>query len=112
MAIYRGQSSNTQKIQQISTLNVTTMDEAVAFLRAISNVNTQIASIVQREQTAMRLLRQSKNTEPTPEPVQEEVKVVEPVAETVNFEEVEEHTDTQKASRVARLKKAVKKTEE
>lgn len=112
MAIYRGQSSAMQKIQQISTLSVTSMDEAVAFLRAISNVNTQIAAIIQREQTNLRILRQAKTAEPTPAPVQEEVKVVEPVAETVNFEEVEEHSDTQKASRVARLKKAVKKTEE
>ena len=48
MAMYRGQTTTQQKIQAITTLRITTKAEAIAFLRAISNIELQIAAILQR----------------------------------------------------------------
>ena len=108
MAIYRGQSTTQEKIQAISTLRITTKAEAIAFLRAISNINVQIADIMQRQEIAAVSARNQ-----TIKPVAEAVKVQEtPVVEEPEqpmFEEKEEHTEDEKASRVAKLKKATKK---
>ena len=48
MAMFRGQTTTQQKIQAITTLRITTKAEAIAFLRAISNIEIQIADILQR----------------------------------------------------------------
>ena len=48
MAMFRGQTTTQQKIQAITTLRITTKAEAIAFLRAISNIEIQIADIIQR----------------------------------------------------------------
>lgn len=109
MALFRGQTTTLQKIQAISTLNITTREEAVAFLRAISNIEVQIAGIIQRQNLADV---SAKNAARPVKQVQEAEKVqeVEPAKEEpVTFEDEEEHTDTQKKKRVAKLKKALDK---
>lgn len=108
MAIYRGQTTTQEKIQAISTIRITTKAEAIAFLRAISNINLQIADILQRQEIAAVGTRNQ-----TIKPI-EEAKAVQdtPVVEekeTVSFDNEEEHTESQKEERVAKLKKALKK---
>lgn len=109
MAIYRGQTTTQEKIQAISTIRITTKAEAIAFLRAISNINVQIADILQRQEIAavssrnqtIKPIEEAKAVQSTP--------VVEEKEETITFEDNEEHTKSQKESRVAKLKKATKK---
>ena len=109
MAFYRGQTTTTQKIQAIASLRITTKAEAIAFLRAISNIEMQIADILQRsnmQEIAARNqvvvpVAEAKKVQETPvAPEQQEL--------PLNFEEDEEHTEDQKKKRVAKLKKAVK----
>lgn len=108
MAIYRGQSTTQEKIQAIATLRITTKAEAIAFLRAIANVNLQIADILQRQEIAAVSSRnQTIKPIETAKAVQETPVVDEP--EQPMFDEQEEHTESEKESRIAKLKKAVKK---
>lgn len=110
MAFYRGQTTTQQKIQAITTLRITTKAEAIAFLRAISNIEIQIADILQRSNMQDVAARNQ-----TIKPI-EEAKVAQEVAVApeqqelpLNFDDEEEHTEDQKKSRVAKLKKATKK---
>jgi len=108
MAIYRGQTTTQEKIQAIATLRITTKAEAIAFLRAIANVNVQIADILQRQEIAavsarnqtIKPIEQAKEIQSTP--------VVEEPEEPL-FEEKEEHTASEKKTRIEKLKKATKK---
>lgn len=106
MALYRGQTTTQQKIQAISTLNITTKEEAIGFLRAISNINLQIAQVLQRE-NIKDLARRNSSPAVVAEPVYQETVATpeEPVAPIVE----EEHTEDQKKVRVAKLKKALEK---
>ena len=111
MAFYRGQTTTQQKIQAITTLRITTKAEAIAFLRAISNIELQIADVLQRSnmqeiaarnQTVKPIEEAKAAQEPAPvAPEQQEL--------PLNFEEEEAHTEDQKKTRVAKLKKATKK---
>lgn len=106
--MYRGQQSTQQKIAAISQLRITTKAEAIAFLRAISNIEIQIADILQRQEIAavsaknqtIKPIEQAKEVQTTP--------VVEGPEEPM-FEEKEEHTEDEKKNRIAKLKKATKK---
>lgn len=107
--MYRGQTTTQQKIQAITTLRITTKAEAIAFLRAISNIELQIADILQRsnmQDIAARNqvvvpVEEAKVEQAAPAPEQQEL--------PLNFEEEEEHTEDQKKTRVEKLKKATKK---
>lgn len=109
MAFYRGQTTTQQKIQAITTLRITTKAEAIAFLRAISNIEIQIADILQRSNMQDIAARnqvvvpvaEAEKAQEAPAPEQQEV--------PLNFEDEEEHTEDEKKSRVAKLKKATKK---
>lgn len=109
MAMYRGQTTTMQKIQAVSSLRITTREEAIAFLRAIADVNNQIAAILQRQNMQELAVRNS-----TPPVVKEaeEVQEVEPVVETpaeeAPFEEEGGHTEEQKKSLLDKLRKANK----
>ena len=106
--MYRGQQSTQQKIAAIAQLRITTKAEAIAFLRAISTIELQIADILQRQEIAavsarnqtIKPIEQAKEVQTTPA-------VEEP--EEPMFEEKEEHTESEKESRIAKLKKATKK---
>ncbi len=108
MAMYRGQTTTQQKIQAITTLRITTKAEAIAFLRAISNIELQIADILQRA-NMQEIAARNQVIKPIEEAkeVQEAAPVAQPEQLELNFEE-EEHTEDQKKKRVAKLKKAVK----
>lgn len=110
MAFYRGQTTTQQKIQAITTLRITTKAEAIAFLRAISNIEIQIADILQRS-NMQDVAARNQTIKPIEEAkVAQEVTVAPEQQELpLNFEEEEEHTEDQKKSRVAKLKKATKK---
>lgn len=109
MAMYRGQTTTMQKIQAVSSLRITTREEAIAFLRAIADVNNQIAGILQRQN--MQELAVKNSTPPVvkeAEEVQEVEPVVETSAEEAPFEEEEGHTEEQKKSLLDKLRKANK----
>lgn len=106
--MYRGQQSTQQKIAAISQLRITTKAEAIAFLRAISNIEVQIADILQRQEIAAVSARNQ-----TIKPIEEAAKVqTTPVVEEPEepmFEDKEEHSEDEKKTRIAKLKKATKK---
>lgn len=106
--MYRGQQTTQQKIAAIAQLRITTKAEAIAFLRAISNIEVQIADILQRSEIADVSARNQ-----TIKPIEEAVAVQStPVVEEPDepmFEDKEEHTESEKETRVAKLKKATKK---
>lgn len=110
MAFYRGQTTTQQKIQAITTLRITTKAEAIAFLRAISNIEIQIADILQRS-NMQEVAARNQTIKPIAEAkaVQEAPTAPEEPEPQVTFEEEETHTEDQKKSRLARLKKAIKK---
>lgn len=107
MAFYRGQTTTQQKIQAIASLRITTKSEAIAFLRAISNIEIQIADILQRE-NMKEVAARNQTIKPIEEAKEVQEVPVKEEEETVTFDDEEEHTTTQKKSRVAQLKKAVK----
>lgn len=109
MAMYRGQTTTMQKIQAVSSLRINTREEAIAFLRAIADVNNQIAAILQRQN--MQELAVKNSTPPVvkeAEEVQEVEPAVETPAEEAPFEEEEGHTEEQKRSLLDKLRKANK----
>lgn len=103
---FRNFTTTQQKIQSISMLQINTKEEAVAFLRAISNIELQIANVLQREN--FRELAIKNQVAPTPVKVEESTPEPEPEVEPLVVEE-EEHTEDQKTERVSKLKKALKK---
>ena len=104
---FRNFTTTQQKIQSISMLQLNTKEEAIAFLRAISNINLQIANILQREN--FRELAIKNQAAPAPVKVEEPTTPEpEPEVEPLVVEE-EEHTEDQKTERVSKLKKALKK---
>lgn len=106
--MYRGQQSTQQKIAAISQLRITTKAEAIAFLRAISTIEIQIADILQRQEIrAVGAANQTIKPIEQAKEVQTTTVVEEP--EEPMFEEKEEHTESEKESRIAKLKKATKK---
>ena len=110
MAFYRGHTTTQQKIQAVTTLRITTKAEAIAFLRAISNIEIQIADILQRS-NMQDVAARNQTIKPIAEAkeVQEAPAAPEQQELPLNFEEDESHTEDQKKSRVAKLKKATKK---
>ena len=106
--MYRGQQSTQQKIAAISQLRITNKAEAIAFLRAISSIELQIADILQRQEIAAVSARNQ-----TIKPIEEAAKVqTTPVVEEPEepmFEDKEEHSEDEKKTRIAKLKKATKK---
>lgn len=123
VTFYRNQTSTNQKIQMLASLNITTLQEAVAFLRAQQTVNAQIVTVLQKagltHQQSINRIEQAiaypaaKAAMPAEEaPVQETVKA-EVLAEEIDSKE--EFSEDDVKERVATLKKAsksAKKTKE
>lgn len=109
MAMYRGQTTTQQKIQAITSLRITSKAEAIAFLRAISNIEIQIADVLQRS-NMQEVAANNQTVRPIEEAVvaQEVVEEAKP-EEQLSFDEEETHTEEQKTSRLAKLRKAAKK---
>lgn len=106
--VFRNQASTVQKIQMISSLRITTKDEAAAFLRAIASINEQIAAVLQRSSMADLAERNKAKTPaptPTPNKIPEEPKEAVPV----NISDEDEHTEDDAQARKEQLLAAVKK---
>ena len=107
--VFRNQATTKQKIQMISSLQITTKEEAVVFLRAIARINEQIANVLYRStmsEIASKNRPTVNHTTPAPTPAY----VPEPKEPTpVVIEEEETHTEGEAESRVEQLKKAVAK---
>ena len=111
MPVYRNQTSTLSQIQAMAGMRITTPQEAVAFLRALAPLQTQVAYVLQRSslniQQNINREVQKPISEPTPveapTPVQQETFVPEDLSSEEGFSEkdVEE--------KVAKLKKARKK---
>ena len=110
MAFYRGQTTTQQKIQAISTLRITTKAEAIAFLRAISNIELQIADVLQRA-NMQEIAARNQTIKPIEEAkeVQETVVAPEQPELPLDFAEEETHTEEQKESLLDKLRKAAKR---
>lgn len=109
MAMYRGQTTTQQKIQAITSLRITSKAEAIAFLRAISNIEIQIADVLQRS-NMQEVAANNQTVRPIEEAVvaQEVVEEAKP-EEQLSFDDEETHTEEQKTSRLAKLRRAAKK---
>ena len=108
--VFRNQASTVQKIQMISSLRITTKDEAAAFLRAIAAINEQIAAVLQRSSMADLAERnKAKNTAPAPTPTPNKIPEEPKEAVPVNISDEDEHTDDDAQARKEQLLAAVKK---
>ncbi len=109
MAIYRNQTNTIQLITNLSHIRITTVQEAVAFLRAIQPLQTQVAEVLQRssvrlQQSVNRAQTTVQAPAPVPTPVEEPAKVF--VPEDVTTEEG--FSDSEVEAKVEKLKKAKK----
>lgn len=109
MAIYRNQSNTITQITNLSHIRITTVQEAVAFLRAIQPLQEQVASVLQR--SSLRVQQQVNRTQaPAPTPVPES-KIVEETPKVFVPEDLsteEGFSDEEVEAKVAKLKKAKK----
>lgn len=109
--IYRNQTSTMSQIQMMGRMRITTPQEAVAFLRALAPLQTQVAYVLQRSslniQQNINREVQKPISEPipveTPTPVQHEAFIPEDLSSEEGFSEKEVE------EKVAKLKKARKK---
>lgn len=94
----------------ISSLQITTKEEAVVFLRAIARINEQIANVLYRSTMSEIASKNRPAVNPTPPTTPTTAYVPEPKEPTpVVIEEEETHTESDAESRVEQLKKAVAK---
>lgn len=110
MAIYRNQTNTISLITNLSHIRITTVQEAVAFLRAIQPLQEQVASVLQRSSiVAQREINRAQAPAPAPTPapaiVEEPQKVF--VPEDVTTEEG--FSESEVEAKVEKLKKARKK---
>lgn len=108
MAIYRNQTNTITQITNLSHIRITTVQEAVAFLRAIQPLQEQVAAVLQR--SSLRA-QQDINRAQTPvqAPVMEESKIVEEPQKVFVPEDLstdEGYSDKEVEEKVEKLKKA------
>lgn len=108
MAVYRNQTPTMVQIQMLSQMRITTVPEAVAFLRAMRPINDQIAGVLQRsglrqQHIANRVAAPAPTPAPTPAPAPApEVKPFEP--EDLSTDEG--HSEKEVEQKVEKLKSA------
>lgn len=110
MAVYRNQTNTISLITNLSHIRITTVQEAVAFLRAIQPLQEQVASVLQRSSViAQREINRAQA--PVPAPATQPTIVEEPakvfVPEEMDTEEGFSDSDVE--AKVEKLKKARKK---
>lgn len=107
MAIYRNQSNTITQITNLSHIRITTVQEAVAFLRAIQPLQEQVASVLQR--SSLQVQQQVNRAQaPAPTPIPEP-KIVEEAPKVFVPEDLstdEGFSDEEVETKVAKLKKA------
>lgn len=107
---YRNQTPTMSQIQMLATMRITTPSEAVAFLRAVQPLYTQIAYVLQRSglraqhELNREMTPQATVEAPAPAPVPEPEKKFEP--EEMNTEEG--FSEEEIEEKVAKLKSARK----
>lgn len=107
--VYRNQASTSQKIQMIATLRITTREEAIAFLRAIGDIQVQCANIMQKDSLLLQSIRNRQAPKVEKEPVVEPKE--DPAEPTpIDLTEEEQHSEKDVAERLKQLRKAEKKT--
>ena len=67
--LYRNQTDTMSQIQMLAQMRITTVPEAVAFLRAMAPINAQIAQVLQRASINLQHQAQAPAT-PAPAPVE------------------------------------------
>lgn len=112
--IYRNQTPTMTQIQMLAQMRITTVPEAVAFLRAMRPINDQIAGVLQRASLAEQ---RAVNKAVMPEPVtvkdtapqfeQPEQKVFVPEDLTTD----EGYSEEEEKAKVDKLKAAKSKTQ-
>lgn len=114
--IYRNQTPTMTQIQMLAQMRITTVPEAVAFLRAMRPINDQIAGVLQRASLAQQveINRASLAKEPVEEPVKNEV-VKDPEPQKVFVPEdlltEEGYSEEEEKAKVDKLKAAKSKTQ-
>ena len=112
------QPSSTQKIQMLNNMNISTREEAVAYLRTAQQALNQIANIIgndMRRDLADYNRKVAEENKPEAQQKQaqrfvaQEVEEPKNVIEPTEFIDEEEHSDEEKEARKEALKK-VKKT--
>lgn len=111
MAIYRNQINTITQITNLSHIRITTVQEAVAFLRAIQPLQEQVAAVLQRSSIRAQ---QDINRAQTPAqaPIMEEPKIVEEPQKVFVPEDLstdEGYSDKEVEEKVEKLKRAKKK---
>lgn len=108
--LYRNQTNTITQITNLSHIRITTVQEAVAFLRAIQPLQTQVAEVLQR--SSVRLQQEvNKTTAPTPKVEEVATPVVEEVPKVFVPEDLtteEGFSDEAIEEKVNKLKKAKK----
>lgn len=110
MAVYRNQTNTIQLITNLSHIRITTVQEAVAFLRAIQPLQDQVAYVLQRY--SLRSQQDINKAQATPIPEPTPVKTVEepkPVFVPEDVTTEEGFSESEVEAKVAKLKKASKK---
>ena len=111
MAYYRNQTPTMTQIVNLSHIRITTVQEAVAFLRAIQPLNEQVASVLQRSSLrAQQAMNKAQAPAPKPVVEKEPTPVVEPDKpfEPEDLSTDEGYSETEVEEKVAKLKKAKK----
>lgn len=117
--IYRNQTPTMTQIQMLAQMRITTVPEAVAFLRAMRPINDQIAGVLQRASLAQQveINRASFAKEPVEEPAKNEVakEVKDPEPQKVFVPEdlltEEGYSEEEEKAKVDKLKAAKSKTQ-
>lgn len=109
MPVYRNQTSTLSQIQAMANMRITTPQEAVAFLRALTPLQTQVAYVLQRSSLNLQQNINREIQKPVPEPapieapapIQQETFVPEDLSSEEGFseKEVEEKVEKLKAAR-------------
>lgn len=106
--VYRNQTNTITQITNLSHMRITTVQEAVAFLRAIQPLQEQVANVLQRA-SVMAQHSMNRAVAPTPAPVVETpASPVEPDKpfEPEEMDSDEGYSDKEVKEKVNKLKKA------
>lgn len=112
--VYRNQTQAIEEIKRMQRIRITTVSEAVAFLRAIAPLHEQVAGVLQRQSIAAqhamnRIKTEEVKEEPKEEPKPQEVYGFGETPKTLVPEDLssdEGYSDKEVEEKVAKLKKA------
>ena len=105
--IYRNQTNTISQITMMSHMRITTVQEAVAFLRAIQPLNEQVAAVLQRTSLiAQRAVNKVQTPAPAPEPTPAPAPEPEKKFEPEDISSDEGYSTQERKQKLAKLKKA------